>query len=199
MFQIVSPQFASFRLQPHSNDDEVPSERPGRSILKPERSSHATTAPTPLIDPVLLTTGASRSELDPDLSLTSLPTSAPEATTEITSDDEDEIVMRVAIPSLKERRKQSKQQLAAAKKEISDLRLETAEASRQLQEASQRIEKLKEAKETAEDRWRTYKGQFKKVLQMSKDANNRIVYLEKLLALEEKSGFSTRISEMQLQ
>ena len=114
-----------------------------------------------------------------------------------TSDDEDELILQVAITSLR-KRKQSKQQLAVAKKEISDLRLERAEASRQLQEASQRIDQLKEAKETAEDRWKTYKGQFKKVLQISKDANNRIAYLEKLLAFEEKSGFSTRVSETQL-
>ena len=115
------------------------------------------------------------------------------------SDDEDELIIQVALTSLKRRGNQRKQQLAAAKKEISDLRLERAEASRQLSEASQRIEQLRKAKETAEDRWKTYKGQFKKVLQMSKDANNRIAYLEKLLAFEEKSGFSTLFSEMQLQ
>ena len=115
-----------------------------------------------------------------------------------TSGDEDELLMQVAITSLR-KRKQSKQQLAVAKKEVSDLSLERAEASRQLQEASQRIEQLKEAKETAEDRWKTYKGQFKKVLQMSKDANNRIAYLEKLLTFEERSGFSSRVSETLLQ
>lgn len=171
------------RLKSHSNGLKVHSKRPriavhaalpAKSILKPERSSHA-----------------GPSSVSP-------PASTPAASMFLTSDDEDDIVVRVAITSLRKRAKRSKQRLAAAKKEISDLKLEGAEASRQLQEVNLQIEQLKEAKKTAEDRWMTYKGQFKKVLQTSKDANNRIAYLEKLLALEEKSGFSTRVSETQL-
>ena len=205
----VSPQTASLRSKLRSNDLKVLSLRPatspddvtlpGKSILRPERSSHATTAPNPPIDPNLLATQASKTQLNPAPSSASPPNPAPDATTDLTLDDEEEIIIRVALPSLKRRRKQSEQQLAAAKKEISDLRLVTAEGTRQLNEAGKKIEELKKAKEIAEDRWKTYKGQFKKVLQISRDANNRIEYLEKLLAFEERSGFSTLVSEVQLQ
>lgn len=72
-----------------------------------------------------------------------------DARTEITSDDDKQIIVRVVIPSRKKRRKQkqSEQQLARAKKEISDLKLVTAEGSRQLDQAFQRIEELKKAKD----------------------------------------------------
>lgn len=67
-------------------------------------------------------------------------------------DDEDDIVARVIITCLKKRGKRSKQQLAAAEKEISNLRLETAESTRQLHEARQTIEELSKAKEKANSR-----------------------------------------------
>ena len=208
IFLVVSTHVTSFRLKSHSNDLEVPSKRPrvtadialpAKSILKPERSSHATVAPAAPIDPAPVATKASTAEIDPHPSSASPPAPTSAAWRFLTSDDEDDIVASVAITCLRKRGKRSKQRLAAAKKEISDLKVERAEASRQLQEAKLQIDQLKEAKKTAEDRWMTHKGQFKKVLQTSKDANNRIMYLEKLLALEERSGFSTRVSETQLQ
>ena len=70
------------------------------------------------------------------------------------------------------------------------------------QNKSKRIE---EAKAIAEQRWKVSKGQYKKVLASSKEvrselkmAKNRIGYLEKLLAFEERSGFST-ISKLKRQ
>ena len=57
---------------------------------------------------------------------------------------------------------------------------------------------IEEAKDNAEQRWKVSKGQNKKVLASSKEvrsklkmAGNRIGYLEKLLAFEERSEFST--------
>lgn len=174
-----------------------------------------------------------------------------------TSDDEDETIMqgidssieviehtgRLAVMSLKKRGDHYKHRLHETKKQVSDLRLETAEASRELKEArmmigtlehktrkleaekdkilrdlheataptwmqkaEEKIASLAKAKEKAEGRWSIYKGQFKKASQTSDDlrddfkgAKNQIAYLEALLAFEERSGYSSMISELQLE
>ena len=134
IFQVVSPQVASFRFKPHTNHRKAHSARtrkaadvalPGKSTLKPERSSHTSKAPTPPIDPALVAIQASRTELNTGPFSAFLATFTPKTTFVITSDDEDDIIARVAITSLKKRGKRSKERLAAAKQEISDLRLET--------------------------------------------------------------------------
>ena len=68
-----------------------------------------------------------------------------------------------------------------------------------------RIEYLEAQKEKADSCFGGYKGHLKRSLQTSeqllgdlKKAENQIAYLERMLAFEEKSGFSTLVSEMQL-
>lgn len=58
-------------------------------------------------------------------------------------------------------------------------------------------EKLEKVKEGAEDRWKTAKGEFKAVLQELKNSRNQNAYLEALLAFEERSGFSTLVSDLE--
>ena len=108
--------------------------------------------------------------------------------------------------SLKERDDRCKQQLRTALKQISDLKLENTEGSRELQEAKMRIEQLEAVKKKAKSRLGGYNGHFKQALRTSdqllgdlKKAKNQIAYLETLLVFEEKSGFSTLVSETQLQ
>ena len=116
------------------------------------------------------------------------------------SDEEAETKIRGAVGN------RYKQYLLETQKDLSNLRPEKAEALRELQEARTKIGKLEAEKWKAEDRWRVYKSQFKAVLRRSnelgneiKEARNQSAYLEKLLAFEERSGFSTLVSEMQLQ
>ena len=106
------------------------------------------------------------------------------------------------VKSLKQRGDQYKQQLRVSLKQTSDLRLESAEGSRELRE---RVEMLEEklrrseaAKERANSRLGGYKGHLQEARGELKVAKNRIEYLEKLLAFEERSGFSTLYSELQL-
>ena len=67
-------------------------------------------------------------------------------------------------------------------------------------------EQIEEAKNSAMQRWKVAKGNLRKMRNQNdglrsklKDSRNRIRYLEKLLAFEERSGFSTLVSEMQLE
>lgn len=150
---------------------------------------------------------------------------------------------RLAVLSLKERGDRYKQRYHVSKKQVSDLRLETAENLRQLGEARAQIRILEDnnrkleaekdknlrdlhertastgmlsgeeeiaglvkAKEKAENRWSVYKGQFKKANQISNDLRgqlegrtNQIEYLETLLAFEERSGYSSMMSERRLE
>lgn len=89
---------------------------------------------------------------------------------------------------------------------IAELKSENEEGSRELQRSKVRIEQLEAAKEKADSRLGGYKGHLKRSLQTSeqvlselKNAENRISYLESLLAFEEKSGFSAHVSQRQLQ
>ena len=121
------------------------------------------------------------------------------------SDDEDERTIRKAISSIRERGEKYKRLFLRAQKEASGLGSERDKCWQELQEAKTRIQILGAEKEIMEHRWKVSKGQYKKVLASSKEvrsdlkaANNRIRYLEKLLAFEERSGYSTLVSEMQL-
>ena len=65
---------------------------------------------------------------------------------------------------------------------------------------------IEAAKDNAKQRWKVARGRFKKMRNTSnslrsklKDSKDRIGYLEKLLAFEERSGFSALVSEMQLE
>ena len=106
------------------------------------------------------------------------------------------------VRSLKQRGDHYKQQLRVSLKQTSDLRLESAEGSRELRE---RVEMLEEklrrsevAKERANSRLGGCNGHLQEARGELKVAKNRIEYLEKLLAFEERSGFSTLYSELQL-
>ena len=75
-----------------------------------------------------------------------------------------------------------------------------------LKSEEHKTKKIEEAKSNAAQRWKVAKAQLKKTRNKSnglhsklKDSKNRIRYLEKLLAFEERSGFSTLVSEMQLE
>lgn len=85
--------------------------------------------------------------------------------------------------------------------QISDLRSQSKESSKKLDEKIQMLEeknrRLEKEKEKAEDRWKTAKGEFKAVRQELNDAGNQIAYLEALLAFEERSGFSTLVSDLE--
>ena len=130
-----------------------------------------------------------------------------------TSDDEDNITMdgvhssielvkytgRMAVISLEERGDRYKQRLHASKKQVTDLRLELSESSRELKEARMMIKSLEKDKAKAEHSWSVYKGQYKKMLSEMKVDKNQIAYLEALLAFEERSGYSSMLSELQLE
>lgn len=104
---------------------------------------------------------------------------------------------------LKRRGDRYKHQLRVAMRQVSDISLQSEEVSKRLQEKIRMLEeknrRLEEAKEKAEDRWHTGKGELKAVLQKLKDVKSQNTYVEALLAFEERSGFSTLVSEMQLQ
>ena len=108
------------------------------------------------------------------------------------SDDEDERTIRRAVSSIRAGGETYKRRFLRAQKEASDLGLERDKCWQELQEAKTRMESLGAEKEITEHRWKVSKGQYKKVLASSKEvrselkaANNRIRYLEGLLAFEE--------------
>lgn len=104
---------------------------------------------------------------------------------------------------LKKRGDRYKQQLRVTMRQLSEVSLESETSSKRLLEKVQMLEekneKLEKVKEGVENRWKTAKGEFKALLQELKNARNQNAYLEALLAFEERSGFSTLVSEMQLQ
>lgn len=55
------------------------------------------------------------------------------------------------------------------------------------------------ATENAENRWKTYKGQLKEAKRTISDLRNQVAYLETVLVFEEKSGYSSAMSALQLE
>ena len=102
---------------------------------------------------------------------------------------------------LKKRGDRYKQQLRVTMRQLSEVSLESETSSKRLLEKIHMLEKknkkLEKAKEGVEDRWKTAKGEFKAVLQKLKNARNQNAYLEALLSSEERSGFSTLVSDLE--
>ena len=193
---------------------------PGKSILRPERSSHTTTPPEPTSSPILIAPSFRPDHLNAN------PASGPSTTSinafaEPTSDEEDEftiqgvdhslkqseLVRRTAVTSLKERGNRYKERYHLAKQQLSDLRLENAEALRELNERAssaamskewEKMDGLTKAKEKAEERWKCYKGQVKDAAKSILDLRNQVAYLKTMLEFEERSGYSSMISGLQL-
>lgn len=231
---------------------------PGKPILRPNRSSHAETPPSlhnaALIDPAIR---RKRSIASP----TSTTANDVSAVIPVTASDvEDKDIMdvvnlsfdriEVTVLASRERGDRYKKAYVAARKDVSDLRLENAEGLRELKEAratigtlvqknerleaqndaqskrhreAMRTEAEKEAaklraeaeekaatlvteKEEAVERYRSLKGQAKRVNETMDRladelgiATNYIAYLETLLAFEEQSGYSSMLSELQLE
>ena len=193
---------------------------PPKSILRPETSSHTTTPPEANSSPILLAPSVRTNH--PKANPASGPsTTSLNAFADLTSDEEDEFAIqgldhslkqseplrRTAVTSLKERGDRYKQLSRLFKQQLSDLRLENAEALRELAEraASKPMSKdektmdgLTTAKEKAEIRWKTYKGQLKEAISIIRDLRNQVAYIKTVLEFEEKSGYSSAMSALQL-
>ena len=141
---------------------------PGKSILRPTRSSHTTTPPPSSAD----LPHPNPPPTAPAPSIAFVPSSRTVA--ESASNHEDASMEGFSrsmqqigrtVRSLKQRGDQYKQQLRASLKQTSDLRLESAEGSRELrgrvEMLEEKVRKSEAAKEKAKSRLRAYKGHLK--------------------------------------
>lgn len=73
------------------------------------------------------------------------------------------------------------------------------EASAATSTEQKKIEGLTKAKEKAVARWQCYKGQVKGAVKTISNLKNQVDYLETLLRFEERSRYSSMLSELQLE
>ena len=149
---------------------------------------------------------SSQDTMHPDTQPPLVPYNTSAGVASASDDDCVENAVRAMVSSLKQREGGFEKQFLAAQKEAAYLQAERVNILNDLREARAKNEGLIAAKDRAEHRWKVGKGQYKKALEKStrlrlelRKATNRAGYLQKLLAYEERSGFSTLASELQLE